>query len=140
MQTFLAFPSYTESAACLDKSRLGNQFYREGIILIRGGWKNHPASKMWAGHLYSLGEYLLACYEELKKRGRIYDKHADEVRRIMDLQENKNPPKWLGDKDFHASHRAALLFKNFEHYKQFRWEESPKIEYIWPSKQNKVIF
>jgi hypothetical protein len=72
MQTFLPHPDYFESMRCLDKSRLGNQVWREGITLIRGGWPNHPASKMWRGHEYHLGLYLLAGVEALKERGKDY--------------------------------------------------------------------
>jgi hypothetical protein len=41
-----------------------------------------------------------------------------------------NYPLWLNE-TFCSSHRAALLAKNFEYYKQFNWTETPKIEYIW---------
>ena len=47
MQTFLPYPSFSESMKCLDPKRLGNQVYRECLTLIRGGWSNHPIAKMW---------------------------------------------------------------------------------------------
>lgn len=41
-------------------------------------------------------------------------------------------PVWFGNEAFHSSHRAALLYKNEDYYRQFNWEELPKYEYIWP--------
>ena len=41
-------------------------------------------------------------------------------------------PFWLGDPAFHASHRAALLYKDPEYYKKLGWTEEPKIDYVWP--------
>jgi hypothetical protein len=35
----------------------------------------------------------------------------------------------------HRTHRAALLYKNPEHYNQFNWEETPVIDYFWPQSQ-----
>ena len=57
MQTFLPYPDFAKSARVLDPSRLGNQFYREGLTLLRGKWPNHPASKMWADHAPGSGAY-----------------------------------------------------------------------------------
>lgn len=57
MQTFLPYADFDESARALDPKRLGNQVYRECLTLIRGGWPNHPASRMWRGY-----ECALACY------------------------------------------------------------------------------
>ena len=68
MQTFVPLPDYKMSMNCLDKSRLGNQVWREGMTLIKGGWSNHPASKMWRGYEYHLGLYLLAGCDVLKEK------------------------------------------------------------------------
>jgi hypothetical protein len=43
-----------------------------------------------------------------------------------------SPPKWLGNADFHASHRSNLLRKEPSHYSQFHWVESPDLPYVWP--------
>lgn len=131
MQTFLPYPDYEKSAACLDASRLGNQFYREGMTLIRGNWRHHPASKMWQPYIYHLGLYLLACYEELINRGLHYPKHEIEIRNIMKNHENV-VPIWLGRQDFHASHRSNLLRKDPLWYGQFGWTEPNNLPYVWP--------
>jgi hypothetical protein len=48
-------------------------------------------------------------------------------------------PNWFGDDKLHSSHRRALLYKNFDWYKQFDWKELPdvpnekgKLNYFWP--------
>lgn len=117
---------------CLDPSRLGNQVYRECLILVRGGWSNHPASRMWQGHFHALCQYSLYCLEELTRRGKHYPHH---IRTFTDLQnqfEDNGLPPWFGDYNFHSSHRAALLFKKPEWYGAFGWDEKPEINYVWP--------
>ena len=44
-------------------------------------------------------------------------------------------PSWLGNPDFHASHRSNLLRKDPEHYAQFGWTESDNLPYVWGSDQ-----
>lgn len=133
MQTFLPLPDYRESMECLDKSRLGNQVWREGLTLIRGGWKNHPASKMWRGHEYHLGLYLLAGLEVLEKRSlKKYNSVREKILIEMNKHTDTGKPKWLGDETFHASHRSNLLRKNKEHYSQFGWKEPDNLPYVWP--------
>lgn len=52
--------------------------------------------------------------------------------------EKKLIPPWLGNKQFHSAHRAILLAKNYDWYKQFGWAEKPaekvngKWPYVWP--------
>jgi hypothetical protein len=133
VQTFLPLPDYRESMECLDKSRLGNQVWREGLTLIRGGWKNHPASKMWRGHEYHLGLYLLAGLEVLEKRSlKKYNSVREKILIEMNKHTDTGKPKWLGDETFHASHRSNLLRKNKEHYSQFGWKEPDNLPYVWP--------
>lgn len=132
MQTFLAYPDFREAARVLDPSRLGNQFYREGLTLLRGRWPRHPAAKMWAGHAFALGQYLLACHAELAARGRQYPHHVAEVRAIMAAAPHQRPPAWLGEPAFHAAHRSNLLRKDPDWYGRFGWAEPADLPYIWP--------
>lgn len=137
MQTFLPYSNFHATAVCLDYRRLGCQ-RKETLQILNTlknptskGWKNHPAVKMWAGYENALVQYgQTIClhwidrgYKDtcLKKIIDHYDKSKDIVY-----------PPWLGDETFHASHRAALLCKNPEFYGQYNWDESPKIEYVWP--------
>jgi len=139
MQTFLPYPNYLESMRCLDKSRLGNQVWREGMTLIRGGWPNHPASKMWRGHEYHLGLYLMDGIKALAERGKDYPEVRKKIQIEMGKFSNTGAPPWFGNAEFHASHRRALLYKNREWYSQFGWAELPdvpnedgKLNYYWP--------
>lgn len=141
MQTFLPLPDYLDSMRCLDKSRLGNQVWREGLTLIRGGWPNHPASKMWRGHEFHLGLYLLAgCDVLLQRSGKSYTSVREKILAEMQKFRDTGAPRWIGNDVFHASHRRALLFKNYEWYSQFKWKEHPdvpdemgKLNYYWPT-------
>ena len=117
---------------CLDKSRLGNQVWREGMTLIRGGWPNHPANKMWKGHEYHLGLYLLAGIEVLKERGKYYEKIHNNILMEMSKHIDTGAPPWFGNDKFHASHRSNLIRKNPVWYGQFGWAEPTDLPYIWP--------
>jgi len=139
MQTFLAYPDYYKSMQCLDKSRLGNQVWREGLTLIRGGWPNHPAAKMWKGHFYHLGLYLLEGIKVLEERGKFYSEVQAKIKAEMEKHPDTGAPPWFGNEAFHASHRSALLYKLPAWYSQFGWVEKPdspnekgKLNYVWP--------
>lgn len=142
MQTFLPYPSFTDSAAVLDRRRLGKQRV-EALQILRAlttnpesRWASHPAVKMWRGYEVALADYGLAICLEWKERG-----YADTcaVKIITTVGASGlwpegviEEPPWLGDEAFHAAHRAALLAKDPEHYARFGWTEEPKIEYVWP--------
>jgi hypothetical protein len=132
MQTFLPLPTYAESMRVLDPRRLGNQVYREGLTLIRGGWPNHPASRMWRGHWHHLALYIVAGLNELQVRGKVYPHHYEEVQQLLLHHPDTGPPPWLGDPDFHAAHRSNLLRKDPVWYGQFGWSESSDLPYLWP--------
>lgn len=51
---------------------------------------------------------------------------------LRDTYPDTGMPPWLGDSDFHASHRSNLLRKDPEYYGEFNWTESPDLEYVWP--------
>ena len=133
MQTFLPYPDFVVCARVLDSSRLGNQFYREGITILRGGWPNHPASRMWADYRDWLCLYLLACGDELERRSRSYPNTRREIITTRESLETTDPPWWLGDERLHSSHRANLLQKDPVHYGQFGWSETPRVGYWWPT-------
>ena len=137
MQTFLPLPDYFESFMTLDRSRLGNQVYREGITLIGGGWPNHPASRMWRGYQYQLACYLAAGVDAMEARGWYRQGTIEKWRGFFEqFRKTLTPcdiPLWLGLEEFHASHRSNLLRKNSEWYGQFGWKESTDLPYIWPT-------
>lgn len=140
MQTFLPLPNFTKSAKCLDRKRLGKQRVETiqllNALLHGSKWSNHPAAKMWKGYETQLCHYGLEICLEWKKRG-YKDTCAGKILDILfggilGDWSNLYMPPWLGKDDFHASHRAALLAKDFAWYSQFGWKEEPKIEYVWP--------
>lgn len=144
MQTFLPYPDFVESARVIDPARLGNQAYRECLTLFRGGWPNHPASKMWQGHRYWLGLYALACLQELWCRDLKYPHWIEYFNDELDKMVDTGPPPWLGDERVHSSHRAVLLYKNVGWYWRFNWIELPappgpdgKFPYFWPTEETK---
>lgn len=136
MMTFLPYPDFADSMRMLDRSRLGNQVYREGYILLNGGWHNHPCSKMWRGYERELCSYLFIGAIVMKERGWNRDEVCTKwgtyyINRWEDFPDTGSP-LWLGDERVHASHRANLLRKNPEWYGQFGWIEEPRKGYFWP--------
>lgn len=149
MQTFLPYPDFAQSAACLDNRRLGKQRV-ECLQILRAlsdptyGWQNHPAVKMWnsiAGKAHLL-LYGMAVCDEWIKRG-----FKDTCQqKMIDVSKGRTPPHtmfiqpidqayevtWLGNPAFHASHRSNLLRKDPVHYGQFGWTEPNNLPYVWP--------
>lgn len=132
MQTFLPYADFEASARCLDARRLGNQRL-EALIILRtlrrqtsGGWRRHPAVRMWRGHENALAAYLNAVCAEWARRG-----YRNNIRRRR-VKLPLTPPPWLGDERLHASHRSNLLRKDPGYYGRFGWREPPDLPYYWP--------
>lgn len=140
MQTFLPYESFRLSAQCLDYRRLGKQRVEcmqilKAIKLGTGGWRNHPAVKMWKNYPAALIEYHKEIVGAWKAKG-YKDTTLEKVEILceeMVLPDTVIYPYWLGSK-IHTTHRSNLLYKYPEHYKRFNWEEFnyPKKEYYWP--------
>jgi len=134
MQTFLTLPSFTVSASCLDRQRLG-KLRVEVLQLLqalsgqKSGWSNHPAAKMWRGFEPALAAYGLAICNAWTARG-YRDTCYEKIRPFF--SEQITYPFWFGDEAFHAAHRSNLLRKAPEHYGRFGWTETPDLPYIWP--------
>ena len=126
MQTFLPYSDYEKSASVLDRQRLGKQRV-ENLQIIKAliqpdyGWQNHPAVKMWQGHLISLLDYQTAICAEWVGRGykdtcldksfALLENFSGELRIVK--------PYWVGEENFHRSHQSNLLRKLPEHYGNF---------------------
>lgn len=153
MQTFLPYPSFAESAAVLDRQRLGKQRI-ENLTIMRalladGGYAHHPVTKQWAGHEASLMLYQNAiCYEWRNVRGykdtclektlAIYapfevDREVA-ISRMFELV-NHSDPEWLGWEEYHQSHRENLLAKNFEFYAPLFPDDEPNDEKVYPANE-----
>lgn len=154
MNTFLPLSTFAESAACLDRQRLGKQRVEARQILecLLGvgstHWRNHPAVRMWAGYEGPLVIYGITICQEWIRRG-YRDTQTEVFLRLSSLVPgiHANPtqtwfsgpmPWWLGWESFHASHRSNLLRKMPEHYLQFKWEEPAGLPYIWPTERERA--
>lgn len=106
--------------------------------LLEGvGWVNHPATKMWEGFEISLFHYQLEICTEWITVRRYKDTCLEKSLVLLHsaglcYTEDYDSPVWLGNKEFHASHRSNLLRKNKEWYGKFGWEEPDNLPYIWP--------
>ena len=149
MQTFLPYADFADSARVLDDKRLGKQRV-ETLQILRAltyptyGWKHHPAVKMWRGHEEGLAAYGFAMVAEWRARG-----HADTCAATMstdlglaglptqpriqgELVAPGELPPWLGNEQFHVSHRAALLRKDPNFYGAVFAGIDPELPYMWP--------
>ena len=128
MQTFLPYSNFRDSANCLDRQRLGKQrveamqIYK--TLTIGGGWKYHPAVKMWAGYELSLAAYFNAICEAWMERGYVNNMPLFSITKY-------EKPEWLTPQ-FCEAHCSNLLRKNPDWYKQFNWKVGPDLPYIWP--------
>lgn len=141
MQTFLPYSDFFKTAQVLDRQRLGKQRVETLQLLsaLAGhthGWRNHPAAKMWKGYENCLIWYGIRICTEWTNRG-YKDTCLDKIKSYIGKFSNgdimiKDPP-WLGDENFHKSHRSNLLRKSPEHYSRF-FEQNLEndLPYIWP--------
>jgi hypothetical protein len=136
MQTFLPYPDFYKSARVLDSKRLGKQRVEAYQILrtLSGetnGWKNHPATRMWRGHEPVLFIYtLIVCDEWVKRNNKDTIISKLERYRFPENCTSMHPP-WLGNEDFHRSHRANLVRKAPEIYVPI-FGCLPPEPYVWP--------
>lgn len=132
---------YHNSFAALDRQRLGKQRVEalqiaKALLGQSAGWQSHPAVKMWAGHLPALIQYGYQCCQVWKSRG-----YNDTVARSLEVIVDHittgdpldySPPAWMGDPDFHRSHRSNLVRKLPQHYRLL-WPVVPDdLPYVWP--------
>lgn len=135
MQTFLPYSNFQRSAHVLDRQRLGKQRV-EVLQLLRalcdgGGWSNHPAANMWRGYEQALAQYGLSVCREWIYRG--YKDTCFEKIEAYATEYDPAMPPWLGNADFHRSHRSNLLRKNPAHYREFFSDVPDDLPYVWPT-------
>jgi hypothetical protein len=149
MQTFLPYADFERSARALDARRLGKQRV-ECIQVVRGlvvegyGWRHHPAVRMWRGHEEALGRYAFTCCEVWGELGfadtcaatiaaDLRAAGVESVRSQAELAAAGELPPWLGDEDFHRSHRSSLLRKDPGFYGERFADVPDDLPYVWPS-------
>lgn len=134
MQTFLPYSDFERTMKALDYRRLGKQRVEAHQILnillgrtTKKGWQNHPAVLMWKGYENSLKLYYNCAVREWVSRG------YNNTMKLEEVQTPVHHPVWLGNVQFHRSHRSNLLRKDYKYYsKKFVAPEG--MEYVWPSK------
>ena len=135
MQTFLPYSDFIKTAKCLDYRRLGKQRVEawqiyQAITNSNYGWQNHPIVNMWRGFEQVLLRYGMAICEEWKIRN-----YKDNMLKLFvgnyDINKDVGNPIWIGNKQFHASHRSNLLRKDKEYYGKFNWKEHDNLPYVW---------
>jgi len=135
MQTFMPYGSdYDRSAQVLDRQRLGKQRVEvfqiiQSLTVAGYGWKNHPAVRMWKGHVPSLALYGISICQEWRERG-YRDSMMERIAPFT--QGNTDPPEWVDWPSLVLSHRSNLIRKYPERYRQF-WPGIPDdLPYVWP--------
>ena len=143
MQTFFPDPDVRETARVLDRRRLGKQRVETMQIMktFRGessGWQNHPAVKMWKGFGWALMKYQEAICNrwvtDLGYRDTCLDKTRDIYYTLDSTLRNEGVwPGWIGNEEFHVSHKSNLLRKDPDYYREF-WKDTPDdLPYVWPT-------
>lgn len=100
------------------------------------GWKNHPATKMWRGHEWTLLKYQKACCEDwmenLGYEDTCFEKTLWLYFQCYDGKNDLGVPSWLGDEEFHRSHQSNLIRKDPDHYRKIFPGVPDDLPYIWP--------
>lgn len=139
MQTFLPYESFILSARTLDRQRLGKQRV-EALQMLKAlsgetrGWVNHPATRMWRNCEWSLLLYGEAVCAVWSSRG-YRDSCAAKMRhlsRVHGADWGDEYPSWLGDDEFHLSHRSNLVRKAPAFYGPLWPGVDPGMPYKWP--------
>jgi len=138
MITFLPYSNFIRSVEKLDNKRLGKQRVEAMQIvktLTEGSkWKNHPAVKMWEGHIEALKYYHNCCINEWIKRG------FNNTMQLYNVTKY-DYPWWVGDEDFHRAMRARLIEKDEQYYlPKFPGDKGFNGgKYLWPVMENKTF-
>lgn len=149
MQTFLPYPSFVETARCLDNRRLGKQRVEAKQILIALGfdvgehrgnaesrWRSHPAVAMWRGAENWLALYAVDVCCEWRRRG-FRDSLCEQFMSVRDslilTRGFVNKPRWIGCAEFHESHQSNLMRKLPAWYGRFGWGVGDDLPYVWPA-------
>ena len=137
MQTFVPTTDPVEIASILDYRRLGKQRVECIQILnaLEGrstGWRNHPATLMWEGHVKFLKYYTNYMIIEWVSRGYTNTIPLFSLEDVTPKENEEWKPYWWGSPELHASHRSNLLRKDFLYYSKFKWKEPTNLPYVWP--------
>jgi len=134
MQTFLPSSNFITCAQMLDSKRLNKQIL-EGYQILNvlsgqsptGGWRNHPAVKMWRGFEKTLHIYIKAMIHEARLRGIKTDKNEANIQALFTKVGDSwgsGIPDWLTNEHTMmrvvTTHKANLFNKDPLYYAQFQ--------------------
>lgn len=154
MITFLPHSDFALSVKALDWRRLGKQRIEAKQIhdIVSGKtpearYKNHPAIKMWFGCEEALAMYHDYCLLEWKARGYnntmsfLYLTYETSAKLKINADYKPINPWWLGNEDFHRSHRARLIEKDEKFYlPKFPNDKNfNNGKYFWPVMETKTF-
>ena len=160
MQTFLPSSNFATAAHMLDSKRLNKQIL-EGYQILNvlsgqsptGGWRNHPAVKMWRGHEITLLQYISAMIKEAKWRGIKTDKNEENINNLYNkvgMYWGIQEPSWMHNKTklmrIITTHKANLFDKDPIHYINFGYAKHsiynkpccPTCKYYWVTHEDRV--
>lgn len=145
MQTFLPYPDLAASARALDGPRLGKQRVEtlqalRALVIPDYGWRQHPAIRMWMGHVPALTAYGLAMVAEWVSRGHPDTTHHQILEfapEVPDTPDVPMPP-WFGDGPFHLAHRSNLVQKAPDIYRDLFPGVPEDLPYVWPTPEQEV--
>jgi hypothetical protein len=137
MNTFITHNDPKFCAKNLDYKRLGKQRL-ECIQILNAikdpnyrGWKNHPCTNMWKTYELSLKYYTNCMIDEWILRG-----YKNNMEKFSDFDEKM--PWWFSLEELQNSHKASLLRKDRDFYKNIFDENFLKdymdFSYVWISK------
>lgn len=154
--TFVTSWSLKKCAENLDNKRLMKQLVEASQIIDvllgkKTGWANHPACKMWEGHVNALKRYYNFIHDECRRRGfniKMKKFHHNKPKRtkinlvdgvpIVNGNKEDTFPWWFLWRELHLTHQASLLRKDPDFYSDKftdrKLEKYINHGYIWPSK------
>jgi hypothetical protein len=86
---------------------------------------------MWRDYVNALKIYYNDSIDVWKERG------FKNTMQYESIEGEFEQPKWLGNEEFHSSHRANLLRKDMNYYSAQGWQENPEDPYLWMDESGK---
>lgn len=137
MNTYLPFPDFMQSAACLDDGRL-NKVRSDIVTILKGcaepapeDGKEHTAIKMWRGNEGFLINYGMVICSEWMSRDNADNTLSKIIKFRQDFTDN-TPPEWWGNEEFHLSHQSQLLRLAPSHYREYFPDTPDDLPLCWP--------
>lgn len=142
MQVFVPETNFRDIARVLDYRRLGKQRVETFQILranldLTLGWRNHPASRMWAENLAGLSAYGVAMCEEWIARG-YKDTTLDKIVALVS-PDPTDLPTWWGRSDIVESHRSNLVRKDADFYRPLYPDTPDDLPYVWVAPDGSLV-